>query len=208
MTRMDATLSWQHQAEKKRTETLSKIPSEWLLDDHVKREANLRRNLTSQFIESLLLPDEQKIMALDGTFEGAKGTGKEINVNSQMVEDLLSLGAVLYCKTSVPQTLLIEETHNNIIAYWKSAREKTGTGYTTINNLLDYSCVCIPITHADENIDTFHRNYKPLNEDDRLNWEAYDPGRYDGAPVGVQIVGRGLQEEWILSIAELVYDAL
>lgn len=33
-----------------------------------------------------------------GTFEGEKGTGQEFNVESQLVEELKSLGAVLYCK--------------------------------------------------------------------------------------------------------------
>lgn len=36
-------------------------------------------------------------------------------VESQLTGELLSLGATLYCKTSVPQTLLIGETLNNII---------------------------------------------------------------------------------------------
>ncbi|KAJ8122896.1 hypothetical protein ONZ43_g1025 [Nemania bipapillata] len=36
-------------------------------------------------------------------------------VESQLVTELLSLGAVLYCKTSVPQTLLLGETKNNLI---------------------------------------------------------------------------------------------
>ncbi|KAG8418083.1 hypothetical protein J3458_005520 [Metarhizium acridum] len=36
-------------------------------------------------------------------------------LESQVVSELLSLGAVLYCKTSVPQTLLFGETKNNII---------------------------------------------------------------------------------------------
>lgn len=31
---------------------------------------------------------------------------------------------------------------------------------------------------------------------------------YDGAPVGIQIMGRGLQEERILAIARMVHDAL
>ena len=35
-----------------------------------------------------------------------------------------------------------------------------------------------------------------------------DPQIYHGAPVGLQIVGRGLQEERILSIAGIVLDAL
>ncbi|RMJ11864.1 hypothetical protein CDV36_008521 [Fusarium kuroshium] len=36
-------------------------------------------------------------------------------VESQIVTELLSLGAVLFCKTSLPQTLLFGETKNNII---------------------------------------------------------------------------------------------
>ncbi|KAI1430788.1 amidase signature domain-containing protein [Xylaria sp. CBS 124048] len=35
-------------------------------------------------------------------------------VQSQITEELLSLGAVLYCKTSVPQTLMIGITKNNV----------------------------------------------------------------------------------------------
>ncbi|KAM6521671.1 hypothetical protein FSOLCH5_006427 [Fusarium solani] len=36
-------------------------------------------------------------------------------VESQIVTELLSLGAVLFCKTSLPQTLLFGETKNNLI---------------------------------------------------------------------------------------------
>ncbi|KAI1146361.1 amidase signature domain-containing protein [Nemania diffusa] len=36
-------------------------------------------------------------------------------VESQLTTELLSLGAVLYCKTSLPQTLLFGETKNNMI---------------------------------------------------------------------------------------------
>ena len=39
-----------------------------------------------------------------GTFEGRKGTGMERNTNSQLVDELLSLGAVLYCKASIFST--------------------------------------------------------------------------------------------------------
>ncbi|KAF3482023.1 general amidase [Arthroderma uncinatum] len=49
------------------------------------------------------------------SYEGEKSSDNVHNVDSQLVTDLLSLGAVLYCKTSVPQTLLIGETENNII---------------------------------------------------------------------------------------------
>jgi amidase len=52
-----------------------------------------------------------------GTFEGKKGTGKERVFESEMVKELQNLGAILYCKTSVPHTLMTGETVNNIIGY-------------------------------------------------------------------------------------------
>ena len=52
-----------------------------------------------------------------GTFEGKKGTNKEKVFESEMVKELRNLGAVLYCKTSVPHTLMAGETVNNIIEY-------------------------------------------------------------------------------------------
>lgn len=52
-----------------------------------------------------------------GTFEGKTGTGKERVHESVMVEELRRLGAVLYCKTSVPHTLMAGETINNIMGY-------------------------------------------------------------------------------------------
>lgn len=52
-----------------------------------------------------------------GTFEGKKGTGKEGVFESEMVREFRNLGAVLYCKTSVPHTLMMGETANNIVGF-------------------------------------------------------------------------------------------
>lgn len=52
-----------------------------------------------------------------GTFEGKKDTGKEKVYESEMVTMLRNAGAILYCKTSVPHTLMSGETINNIIGY-------------------------------------------------------------------------------------------
>ena len=49
------------------------------------------------------------------TYEGSKDPAIVHKVNSQTVTELLTLGAVLYCKTSLPQTLLFGETVNNLI---------------------------------------------------------------------------------------------
>ncbi|KAI9668914.1 MAG: hypothetical protein M1829_005226 [Trizodia sp. TS-e1964] len=49
------------------------------------------------------------------TYEGKKDPDKVHRVESQIVKELLSLGAIIYCKTSLPQTLLFGETVNNLI---------------------------------------------------------------------------------------------
>lgn len=50
-----------------------------------------------------------------GSNVGIKHPSQAHEVESQITKELLSLGAVLYCKTSLPQTLLFGETKNNII---------------------------------------------------------------------------------------------
>ncbi|KAJ5040893.1 uncharacterized protein L3040_005452 [Drepanopeziza brunnea f. sp. 'multigermtubi'] len=64
-----------------------------------------------------------------GTFEGKTGTNKEKAFESEMVRELRHLGAVLYCKTSVPHTLMAGETVNNIIGYtWNPKNRNLATG--------------------------------------------------------------------------------
>ncbi|CAK4033457.1 hypothetical protein BAUCODRAFT_21378 [Lecanosticta acicola] len=61
------------------------------------------------------------------TFQGRKGTGKELKFESEMVRELRSLGATLYCKTSVPHTLMCGETVNNIIGYTQNPKNRNLT---------------------------------------------------------------------------------
>lgn len=59
-----------------------------------------------------------------GTFMGKKGTGQEKVFESEMVKELRALGAVLYCKTSVPHTLMSGETNNNIVGYTTNPKNR------------------------------------------------------------------------------------
>lgn len=52
-----------------------------------------------------------------GTFEGQKDDPRNGTYESELVRELRECGAVLYCKTSVPHTLMSGETVNNIIGY-------------------------------------------------------------------------------------------
>lgn len=60
-----------------------------------------------------------------GTFMGKKNTGKEKVYESEMVKELRALGAVLYCKTSVPHSLMVGETINNIIGYTTNPKNRS-----------------------------------------------------------------------------------
>ncbi|KAK4125869.1 amidase [Parathielavia appendiculata] len=82
------------------------------------------------------------------------------------------------------------------------------TAYTEVINLLNYSAVAIPVTKADKAVDLVDDSYQPLNDIDKLNWDAYDSDVYHGAPVGLQLVARKFEEEKVLAIAGIVTSAL
>lgn len=52
-----------------------------------------------------------------GTFQGNPDDSRRGATQSELVRELRNLGAVLYCKTSVPVTLMAGETANHIIKY-------------------------------------------------------------------------------------------
>lgn len=92
-------------------------------------------------------------------------------------------------------------------------------GYSAFVNVLDYTSISIPVTLADKNVDVRSANAADDCEhiqwdckfaccefrvllDTRANWWLDDAETYDGAPVGVQLVGRRFHEEKILTLAE------
>lgn len=63
------------------------------------------------------------------TFEGVKGDARARTFESELVKELRNLGAVLFCKTSVPTTLMAAETANNIIGYtWNPKNRHLSSG--------------------------------------------------------------------------------
>ncbi|KAG5939890.1 hypothetical protein E4U53_007713 [Claviceps sorghi] len=83
-------------------------------------------------------------------------------------------------------------------------------GYTFIFNLLDYSAGVIPVTHVDKTKDQMPPdfNVKQLNGIAQGAYKLYDADDMHGLPVGVQIIGRRLEEEKVLALMERVEDAL
>ncbi|KAL2819569.1 amidase signature domain-containing protein [Aspergillus cavernicola] len=75
-------------------------------------------------------------------------------------------------------------------------------GYTCVVNVLDYPASVVPVTRVKKDIDKYVEGYSFLNHTDKLVYEDYDGDLLDGAPVGIQIVGRRLQEEVVLALTE------
>ena len=81
-------------------------------------------------------------------------------------------------------------------------------GYSAWINGLDVTSVVVPVTIADKNVDVYPADYKPINDNDKDAYEDYDAQIYDGAHVGIQLVGRRFQEEKMLAIGEYIGQIL
>lgn len=75
---------------------------------------------------------------------------------------------------------------------------------------LDYTCGIIPVTQVDKDLDKLPAafNIKKLNGVARGAYKHYDATAMHGLPVGVQIVGRRLEEEKVLEYMKKVEEAL
>ncbi|KAL4801094.1 amidase signature domain-containing protein [Aspergillus venezuelensis] len=87
------------------------------------------------------------------------------------------------------------------------------TGYTRVWNLLDYSALAFPVDVVRGDVDGVSGSvgkeaYESRNEMDAWNWRLFDPEIMDGHPVGLQIVGRKLQEEVVLGAATVIERVL
>ncbi|KAK4042216.1 Acetamidase [Parachaetomium inaequale] len=83
-------------------------------------------------------------------------------------------------------------------------------GYTFLFNLLDYSAGVLPITHVDKALDKLPPSFnaKKLNGVARGAYKHYDAERMHGLPIGVQVVGRRMEEEKVLAVMKRLEDAL
>ncbi len=72
--------------------------------------------------------------------------------------------------------------------------------------MLDYTCLTFPVTTVSAELDPMVP-FEPRNEQDAWNQAVYDAEAMDGHPVGLQIVGRRLEEEKVLGVAK-VFEGL
>ncbi|KAK3648807.1 hypothetical protein LTR56_007247 [Elasticomyces elasticus] len=73
--------------------------------------------------------------------------------------------------------------------------------YTVLANLLDYPAMTLPYLKADKQADAEYRrdvSYSP----------AYIPDQVEGAPAGIQLMGRPMRDEELVKQSQIVADAL
>ncbi|RQM07425.1 hypothetical protein DH86_00002869 [Scytalidium sp. 3C] len=77
-------------------------------------------------------------------------------------------------------------------------------GYTKVWNVLNYSALSFPAGTVSAEKDPLPSPpYQPRSDLDSFNWNLYDPVTMDGHPIGLQIIGRGFEEEKVLGVAKV-----
>lgn len=73
---------------------------------------------------------------------------------------------------------------------------------------LDYSAGVMPITHVNSVLDRLTPHFTPRNAIERGAYTAYDPVSMSGLPVGIQVVGRRLEEEKVMAGMKIIEGLL
>ncbi|KAF9458384.1 amidase signature domain-containing protein [Collybia nuda] len=83
-------------------------------------------------------------------------------------------------------------------------------GYSFLFNLLDYTAGVLPITHVHAALDRMplSTKFKPRNMIEKGVYKMYDAVEMHGLPVGVQVVGRRLEEEKVMEGMKIIEQLL
>ncbi|PCH36161.1 general amidase [Wolfiporia cocos MD-104 SS10] len=125
------------------------------------------------------------------------------------------------------------ETRKDYLDRWQNTVQVTGTGrpidaiicpatpsaapphgmnkysnYTRVWNALDYTASVFPVTTVNPDVDIKQPPHEFSNSLDKFYYEMYELETFRGAPIGLQLVGRMLEEEAVLAMTKIVDDAL
>lgn len=101
------------------------------------------------------------------------------------------------------------------------------TNYTKVLNALDYPAATVPVTKVDPSLDVKKPAHHFLSEADVANYNlcehmilllsiyiqltlatADEPAVFQNAPVALQVIGRTLEDEAVIAMAQIVDAAL
>ena len=74
---------------------------------------------------------------------------------------------------------------------------------------MDYSAGVLPITHVEKVLDKLDLGrFKPRNAIEKGSYKMYDSVAMHGLPIGVQVVGRRLEEEKVMEGMKIIEHLL
>ncbi|KAH9479411.1 Acetamidase [Psilocybe cubensis] len=125
------------------------------------------------------------------------------------------------------------ELRKSHLDHWQSTVSRTGTGrpvdaiispavaytavphglntdsfYTTLCNAMDYTTSVFPVTRVDPKVDIPKEPHEFYNHEDEAIYKLYRTDLFDGCPVGLQLIGKTLEEEAVMRMTFIVDDAL
>ncbi|KAJ5247189.1 hypothetical protein N7468_002172 [Penicillium chermesinum] len=111
------------------------------------------------------------------------------------------------------QAMVQGNTKASTVYYLWNAQAKrteysfTYDNYTSLWNVLDYCATTVPVSYVSLHEDATP-SYESRNDSERCVWKNYSPGTFAEAPVAVQLVGRRLNEEYLLGVTQKCDEAL
>ncbi|KAF5311010.1 hypothetical protein D9619_007734 [Psilocybe cf. subviscida] len=84
----------------------------------------------------------------------------------------------------------------------------TDSFYTTLCNAMDYTTSVFTVTYVDSKLDLPVEPHEFYNHEDEAIYKLYKTDIFDGCPVGLQLIGKTLEEEAVLRMTYIVTDAL
>ncbi|KZT20929.1 amidase signature enzyme [Neolentinus lepideus HHB14362 ss-1] len=84
----------------------------------------------------------------------------------------------------------------------------TNCGYTFLWNVLEYTAGVLPVTHVDRTLDALSPGFKTVNTIEKGAYKHYDADKMHGLPIGVEVVGKRLEEEKVLEGMKLIESLL
>ncbi|KAF8906245.1 amidase signature domain-containing protein [Gymnopilus junonius] len=84
----------------------------------------------------------------------------------------------------------------------------TDSFYTTLCNAMDYTASAFPVTFVDPKLDVPFEPHNFYNHEDKAIYQLYESHLFDGCPVGLQLIGKTLEEEAVLRLTSIVDEAL
>ncbi|KAM5354433.1 hypothetical protein ACJ41O_001082 [Fusarium nematophilum] len=87
--------------------------------------------------------------------------------------------------------------------------EWTDTTFTAVFNAVDWPAISLPLgMTCDKEVDAAYVDLDPFSDEDARLQGLYEPGRFHGLPLSVQLAGQKFEDEKLLAIAEGVYRVI